>query len=243
MKQSGNILFLILIAVALFAALSYAVTKSTSGGGNANAEKLKLGAAEIVQHSSSVAQAVMRMKLIGNVDDNDFCFTSEQWDKTGSEYNTYKHAQCSDTSNHVFHSDGGGVAWSAPDDLWMSNITTGSASWAKTRWIYTGDIRVMNIGTTEPELIAFLGPVKHEICEEINSSLGLSTNFSTTDYVCCGWDVAKIFGISSPDHYNRDSTIGDQNTAYAGVSSGCALDGNNADGDPLYYYWHVLIAR
>lgn len=64
-QQSGNVLFLILIAVALFAALSYAVTKSTSGGGNATKEKLNLEVSEFLQQAAYYKIEFMRRELNG----------------------------------------------------------------------------------------------------------------------------------------------------------------------------------
>ncbi len=75
--QSGNVLFLILIAVALFAALSYAVTSSNrSSGGNADPEKAKANAAAIIQYGAALRSAVMRMKVSNGCTDDTLDFSN-----------------------------------------------------------------------------------------------------------------------------------------------------------------------
>ena len=61
-------LFLILIAVALFAALSYAVTQSSrSGSGDANSEKSLVSGAEVTQYPAGVRTAIVRMVISNNI--------------------------------------------------------------------------------------------------------------------------------------------------------------------------------
>lgn len=61
-------MFLILIAVALFAALGYAVTSSSqSSGSGVSQESAKLCASRILQFGSGVQQTIERMRISGNV--------------------------------------------------------------------------------------------------------------------------------------------------------------------------------
>ena len=63
-RQSGNALFLILIAVALFAALSQAITNSSRGGGSVDREQAEIDASLIVQQGALVKNAVMRTRIL-----------------------------------------------------------------------------------------------------------------------------------------------------------------------------------
>ena len=62
-NNSGNVLFLILIAVALFAALSYAVTNSgrTGGGQALSRDQAKIKASELLQYASYIQQTMTRL--------------------------------------------------------------------------------------------------------------------------------------------------------------------------------------
>jgi len=66
-RTRGNILFLILLAVVLFAALSYAVTSSMRGGGrDASSENLQAGAAAISQYVALLRIEVQRLMLMND---------------------------------------------------------------------------------------------------------------------------------------------------------------------------------
>lgn len=64
--QSGNALFLILIAVILFAALAYAITKSQGGNAEqASKDKLSVEASKVSNILSAAATEFMRLRLKG----------------------------------------------------------------------------------------------------------------------------------------------------------------------------------
>jgi hypothetical protein len=77
-NQNGNVLFLILIAVALFAALSYAVTQTSRGDGNADQETREISVAELNQKISLVRSTIQRMMIIKrlSIDEIDMCMST-----------------------------------------------------------------------------------------------------------------------------------------------------------------------
>src|SRR5688572_12872535 len=97
--ESGNVLFLILIAVALFAALSYAVTQSTrSGSGSTDKETNLLNSATLTQYPTALRTAVVRMVLNGRGVEN-------------IGFNSPANFGGASTDQLVFHPDGGGAVY------------------------------------------------------------------------------------------------------------------------------------
>lgn len=226
-RESGNVLFLILIAVALFAALSYAVTSSTrSGGGDASSETNLISSAQITQYPTSINTAILRMLIAGTAVDEIRFNTPADFDDLDSP------------TIGVFHPDGGGATYiPAPADIMVSG-TAGN-------WVFNGELEIPEIGkagASANDIVAYLVGLKQSICSKINVEHGLGSSIpvlnadrsaqytesmmddGTTDYVLPTVDV--------PD-------IDDGSGGFDGQPFGCFQNAGGGD----YVYYHVVVER
>lgn len=243
--ERGNVLFLILIAVALFAALSYAVTSSSrSGGGDANSETNLISSAQLTQYPASVRTAIVRMIISSNtpVDElefnppNDFANLTDLDAGAGTNY-----------GYGVFHPDGGGAVFApVPPDV-MAGSNQGN-------WTFNGDFEIVNIGTSSAgssdgnEVIAFLAGISPSVCNKINDKLGIpnipviTASIEGADAATLGYARMMDNGLSI---HTTEIVLGTGGAAGSNIAD---LDGqpyacfrNTATGD--YVYYHVLVER
>ena len=226
-REAGNALFLILIAVALFAALSYAVTSSGRGGGGIDKEQASILAARISQYSGLVGQAVTRLKMINGCSDTEISFHYDS-DGDGTLENDgsddyYNVNSVTNTSCYVFNPDGGGLSFETLESVAFDTVCPGGF-WCS-NFVFTGDSAVPGVGTAENELVVFLSDITEEICVELNR------NFNGTSTIPnSGFWVNKFTGT-----YPAITTM----TVPSGQMSGCFTAGA-----PAYYvFYNVLIAR
>jgi hypothetical protein len=136
-SKKGNILFLILIAVALFAALSYTVTQMGRTPGNTiENEKTKLSQAEIDSYTAQLNQGKTRLELINNCQTIDYTPPADQ--------------VAGDKSCHMFHPDGAGVAYrdfgdTCPSDDILVSLAVGERCGAM---VYAGEVGGSRLYTT-----------------------------------------------------------------------------------------------
>lgn len=228
--EAGNVLFLILIAVALFAALSYAVTQSTrSGGGDASKEKNLVSSAALTQYPASLKTAITRMLISNGVDLANLTF-----DPPSSFSTLNDSTPALSTKNNVFHPTGGGATYTtAPVDVMATN--------AAGTWVFNARNRVANVGSdtadaTGVDIVALLPNVSQGICNKIHEQLGIGAVPTLT-----GVEVANPKISTAPNiTYTAGNVIGNLSGANVlnGQPQGCFQQPANT-----YYYYHVLVER
>lgn len=231
LPESGNVLFYILIAVALIAALSFAVVQSGGGGTKGiSDDRARLIATEIIEYSNVMSSAVSQLTLRG-VDLGELCFDDANWG--GSNY-AYSPA-CDDNFNKIFHISGAGVNWvQAP-----SEAMDGAAS-PDNLWHIYGDNEVESVGTTCgaagcSDLILVVDELAKSVCQQINGLLDVT---ATSEDPPTDTDIGETRYIGA---FGYTATIGDEagGAELVGRASGCFENTT----DNKYVFYKVLIAR
>jgi len=206
MAQRGNILFLILLAVVLFAALSYAVTSSMRGGGkDVSDETAQTGAAAIAQYVTLLRNEVQRLMMMNGC-------TAANLDWRHNYYKRYDGTNTGVTGTTapspkmgcaVFQAYGGPVS---PIDFekynnpgYVNAATSGDwrAGHAAFRW---GNFK--NAGTAANDVVIVMNGVDAKVCAALLKTGSVSA-LSATEY----WNNTVDANNAQPADYTADADI------------------------------------
>lgn len=240
--ERGNVLFLILIAVALFAALSYAVTQSTrSGSGDASGETNLINSAQLAQYPAGVRTSVVRM-IIGGASVDQLLFDAPSY---------FTAMSVSDRQFNVFHPTGGGAVFqNPPKDL----VVPGSPG----VWIYSSAYQISGIGATDAstasnDVIAFLPGVAQNVCRKLNEEVGITSSdadkipgdSTITTVPTAIQNMSLSASGGTPNIFG--SVAGTIAGSFVGQPFGCFRIGTTPisaySATSAYVYYHVLVER
>ncbi len=218
-NEHGNVLIYILVAVALLASLSFAV--SQSGRGNVqqlNAERARLFGSEILEYATNLGNAVTQLKLRG-CDESEINFDNPLatgYNNTGAP---------ADNTCDVFHPSGGGLSWQSIPERARNQ----TASYHPDYFINATN-QVSGTKTNSGDL-AIYAEINLEVCAAINTLIGLDpADPPNTDPTFHNNTAFKFTGS-----FAQPASL----SAYPNEVVGCFLDGGNG----FYYFYKVLISR
>lgn len=212
-NQRGNILFLILLAVVLFAALAYAVTSSMRGGGkDVSSENAQAAAATIMQWFSGLDATVLRMNVSQDIKYEDISFVYDAKAYGGAPVSNYmNNSRCTSDTCRVFKPTGGDMQ---PADFskWGVKDPTG----ATTSSLHPGLIvlQVMQwpgAGTDKNDIVLWLYFMAPEICTAINEKTGITAipnhaGTSIQGHLVASWDnTAFTINTNAAQLYGKDT--------------------------------------
>ncbi len=167
-SESGGVLFYLFLAIALFAALGFAVSQTSRGGSDINEELFTVRSGEIIQYATSLRNAVKTLKIDG-VLETDISFENQI-------VSGYNHTPAQPDMNKIFIPSGGGLSYFEPETVWLDSAQFAAPFYGE--WLFTADNNVKLVGSetnnaADKELIVLLPYLKQGLCMAINDKLGV----------------------------------------------------------------------
>lgn len=228
--RSGSVFFVILFAIAMFAALSYTVMKGSQSGSTStiSKDKARMAATEIIAYGDTVAKTAQTIKLRG-CSDTQINFINATYFGGYNSLNTNSTAP-SDESCNIFSPIGGKLFITHPPDTWINDTNL-----TEPNWIPNGSNKIKNIGNDlTSDLILVLYDVRSEVCIEINNRLGITNPTNAPPTTNALTDGGGFNGTYDTGAFGQITM-----TELVGKNAFCMID----SGDSRYKYIRVLIAR
>jgi hypothetical protein len=245
--KRGKVLFIILIAIVLFGALSFVVAAMMRDGDSSSLsrEKSELMAAEILDRAQQFHLAVQEARAGHGCAAEDISFAN-------NSLNGYEHTPASAIECQIFHASKDDFDYTMPAEDWLDNTRRSETRFGE--WFFTGDTCVYEVGTggtacataneaNDSELVAVLPWVKRDICIAINHALGLAGPTDSPPQASGRiWISAMnpFTGSFSQGGSIQSGTSGA--SVLTGTMAGC-FEGDTNPPSGSYHFYQVLIAR
>lgn len=177
--ERGNVIFMVLIAVVLFAALSFAVTDMMHGSNpeQLQDEKASLQADSILGYARIMSTAIRDMQING-CDELDISFETPLLSDEDNEEAliTYEHEPPAKDQCKLFGVEGGGVNYAPPSREWLADLDGFDPTYGQ--WYFPAGVCIPGVGTSPEEgcendgvdnedIIAVLPHVSKSVCRAI----------------------------------------------------------------------------
>lgn len=238
----GNILFLILIGVALFGALAYAVTQGSRGGGKGDIsdEQADIIASQVIENAEDIASAVTRLQIVRGCGDDEFDFANDQHVLFSDDSPIFleNHNSNAPTNGRcsIFKPEGGGIiAKILPEGAAIKNQSVGVN---KARSGGVSGIVIDGVGSSQRDLVWLYPNLEESVCIKINQKLGIDNPSSVPPVDAPAGSVPAYDGT-----YSGAAVIGDNASEIYGKVAFCVRLTSAAPEDHELAFLRVLIAR
>ncbi len=173
--ESGSVLIIIMVAVTLFAALSFAVSDIMSSGDPnvINNQEAGLFANEIIDYGRSLRETVRELNINNGCSSMEVSFENDFIED-------YEHSPPAEERCRVFERNGGGMAYVQPRSKWLDMRDKANRT-LRGQWFFPAGVCVPDLNGAENDcdtdsqenevLIVYLPYINMKVCQNINYKL------------------------------------------------------------------------
>ncbi len=233
-NQNGNILWFILITIALFGALATMISRNSSSvNQSGNIEKARIAAAALLRHSKSIEHAVQKMILNG-ISESDLDFTAISAN--------HDNPNCSTGKCEVFNVAGGGITYKSPAKIINNPSYNGNWLVSSQNLVYQQGCDALSSSCTELLLLA--ADIPKSVCLQVNAILKITNpnnDAPQQQEILDDEEFAGIYSSTVNSKFIGGTDITNESPELNGKSAGCLFEFGSGQGK--YYFYHVILAR